>query len=137
MSKPDKATRPGTAGKPDGAPPALRLVLENAPDALVLLDDRLRCRWANAGARRAFGGGEPAAGRPIDELLPGLAGTRAERALLAAAADRRVHVVRRLVDAAGRSYELHAAPGEGGLAVLFRDASRAAAAVAALGDERR
>ena len=131
----------GPAAAGQGAPDwtILRQVLERGPDALLVLDHRLRCRWANGLARKTLGlGSGTLVGESMCALVPALAGTPVERAFRAALADGRVHSIARVLAPSGRWFEVHALPIDSGLLAHCRDVTDTVATERALrGRERR
>jgi PAS domain S-box-containing protein len=116
----------------------LRQVLERGPDALVVLDRELRCRWANALARAALapaGGG--LVGESVCDLVPALTGTPVDRAFHAAIADRRIHTIARVRAPSGRWFEVHALPIDVGILAHFRDVTETVVAERALREQER
>ena len=60
-------------------PPAARLILETAPDALVITDRRGRIVFLNPEAERLFGyPGDSLVGAPLEKLIPKLVGVRSD-----------------------------------------------------------
>src|SRR3712207_2520760 len=101
---PSSTTAGGTEG--DSSPPgaalrdgdSVRQLLDLGPDALLVLDRDLRCRWANGVARPPLGRGEDETGGPaFRALAPPLSGTPVERAFRAAIAEGRAHTIRRVI----------------------------------------
>jgi PAS domain S-box-containing protein len=103
-------------------------IMESISDAFYALDPEFRFEYLNNRAVQLVGelAGEPLTledllGREVFAILPGFAGTDAERTLRRALDEQHTFSFEFLYPPGHRCFDLHVYPSEGGLAVYFRD----------------